>query len=188
MQTNGSAAGIKSAQIITVAFSPDGTRLVSGNGRGWITVRTADETRIGQPFLPHNAVQLATEGLSAVNAEHASAEVFERELANAIRCCTHYPSFRSWTIRSIAEFRLNRYDRAIEALQEARRLEPIQYGEPDVRPLIEGYLAMAAAKAGQPDLAASVRSVFDQKSQNSLWLEDERVQRSITEVAAVFSE
>lgn len=172
------------SQIVHVSFSRDGRRLVSGGGSGWVTIRSATATASATPFLPHQAVELCTDGLLAVTAEAPSQETFTEELGRAQKCCDHYPSYRSWTIRGIAEFRLGRYDEAMRSLREARRLEPIEYGEPDVRPFIEGFLAMAARRCGNSETAEDALTTFKRKADQ--WDRDQQVARLRAEVSREF--
>lgn len=123
-----------------------------------------------------------------VTSGEATIDDYRQELANAEKCCQHYPTYRAWTIRGICLYRLRRFDESIAALQEAARLEPIEYGEPDVRPDIEGYLAMACLNADDSEGAAVVRRIFDQKSQTRLWQDDELVQALRSEVLKEFGE
>lgn len=159
---------------ICVAFSKDGSRLASGDSSGWVTIRSAAPAgEQPQPFLPEEAIVLATDGMHAVVAKDASETALRDELAKATKCCEHYPSFQTWTNRGVAEFRLNKLKESIESMQEAARLEPIQYGEPDVKPFIEGYLAMAYHLTGQKDAARTTRALFEKKRVASLWLKDD---------------
>ncbi len=160
--------------IVTTAFSPDGNRLISGNQEGYVTIRTANPaSKNEQPLLPHDAIEIVTDGLLAVTSDDVVESMYEHWLHRARNCALHFPGYRSLTVVGIAEYRLGRFAESIEALEYARRLEPLEYGEPDVRPNIEGYLALAYLKKGQLRQAMEMKQAFDEKRNLPLWQNDE---------------
>ncbi|MDB4534331.1 protein kinase [Vicingaceae bacterium] len=175
------------APIVHVSFSNDGTKLVSSNAKGWVTIRTANNyDRDSQPFLPQEAHQLAIDGIQVVNSSDATKQDYDREWANADKCVRYYPSYESYTIRGIAEFRLGRINQAVVSLEEAHRLAPIEYGEPDLPPYIEGYLAMAYLKSGKKIRADDMRKQLIIRSDIELWVGDECIMRLRQEVDQKF--
>ena len=138
------------SMMLHASFSRSGRSLVTTNGTGWVTMRSATDTMASESiFLPENALEFCTAGLPVVIAEEATAEDLERQLKLATQCCNTFDSYRSWTIRGICELRLGLFDAAVDSLREAQQLEPRQYGEPDERPDIEAVLAWPTTRPGR---------------------------------------
>ncbi|MEM7455202.1 MAG: protein kinase [Planctomycetota bacterium] len=178
------------SSIVHVAFSPDGNQLVSGNAEGWLTIRTASEAgKEVHPFLPEDATELTIKSLPRITCGDLTAEEFREELRNAQLCCRYYPSYASFTNLGIIQYRLGEYPDAVDSLMEARRLEEIQYGEPDLAPNIEGYLALALLQTGdRRQFADEIRSVFEEKRNTLLWREDESLVSLAAEIEQLMLE
>lgn len=173
--------------ITHVSFSEDGKRLVSGNGGGYVTIRAiSDKLADTKPFLPMQANAITVAGLRVITSRSLSEEELERELQRAEKCCSYYPSYRTYANLGIAQFRLGQFTRAIESLEEADRLEPIQYGEPDELPYIEGYLAMALFRTNELERAELMRAEFEAKWKG-YWEADERITSLAQEIEQVFA-
>ncbi len=174
---------------VCVAFSSDGRRLASGNSSGWVTVRSAaDAANQERPFLPEDANVAGIDGMHSVVEKDATEDLLRQELAQAVKACEHFPAFQTWTNRGIAEFRLNMIPESIASLEESARLEPIQYGEPDVKPFVEGYLAMAYYLSGDAAKAKAYRLLFEEKRKASLWVDDEETLEVAEQVAATLGQ
>lgn len=161
---------------VHASFSRDGTKLLSGNGKGAITIRTATSPAGFVPaFLPEDVLVIAVDDLLLVSKQSATKKQLEDVLQRSVKCCNSYPSFKSWTVRGIAEYKLGEVANAAESLTEALYLEPIEYGEPDVRPDAEAYLTLAYQKLGKSTLAQKARDAFDIRRNAEFWREDSLV-------------
>jgi WD40 repeat protein len=157
---------------VHVSFSQCGNKMVVG-GKEWVTVRSAVSTgSVVRSFLPQDALQLTMKGLVAVVGDTATEGLLCEHRANAKRCCKFFPSFESFTLLGIANYRLGNFPIAVEALEEAMRTEALEYGQPDLRPDIEGYLAMAYYQTGDRELAEELKAKFMAEMQES-WHGDE---------------
>ncbi len=174
--------------IVHASFSPDGMHLVSGNGKGWITVRSAkNSSSTEQPFLPNDAVEQTIHGLLLVTADSANETTYRQQLVIAKKCAEHYPSYENLTLLGICLYRVGQYQAAKVALIEADRIEPILYGEPDLRPDIEGYLAMVHFKLSEFERAEAMKTEYREKCTNRIWLGDQQVLRLRKEMDSLFS-
>ena len=88
----------------------------------------------------------------------------------------------------MCDYRLGNYLKAIESLEEAQRTEPIEYGEPDVVPYIECFLAMSYKKTGAVEKANQTRLLFEEKRKTSLWFDDFRVVELQEEIVEAFKQ
>jgi tetratricopeptide (TPR) repeat protein len=61
----------------------------------------------------------------------------------------------------IAQYRLGQIEDAKASLEEALRLERIEYGQPDLQPYIQAYLAMTYNELGQHQLATKMLGEFN---------------------------
>lgn len=176
-------------QIIFVAFSQDSKKLISGSGKGRVTIRTALTDNVEfDAFLPSNAIEIEVQSLTYVLDRNATKEVLNRERKKLMKCWKRFPSFESLTNLGIVDYRLGNYLKAVEWLEEARRLEPIEYGEPDVVPYAEGFLAMAYKKAGDLEKANEIRKLFEDKRRMDLWFDDFRVVEMQKEIVETFAQ
>lgn len=173
--------------IVHCSFSDDGTKLVSGNAEGYVTIRTARDSNSKRDcLLPQEASKLIVDGLRILSSPDATEEDFGRQLKIANRVCRFIPSFDSLTNRGIAEYRTGSYEAAVTTLKEAERLEAIQYAQPDLRPNIEAFLAMSLFQLGELEEAQRYRKAFDEKRKIELWKEDKHVLFLEGEVGKVF--
>jgi WD40 repeat protein len=174
--------------IVHTSFSPDGTKLVSGNQEGWLTIRSAIPRESGvEPLLPKDAEELVIDGIVAVTESNATDQAIRRELEIAERCIDFYPSFQSYTIQGIAHYRSGNFSESLTSLLKAQRLEPLEYGEPDLFPNIEAYLAMTLLNLNRRVEAENVRAVFERKIDSKTWNSEEQVRQLKEEVANEFS-
>ena len=149
------------SQSVHVSISKDGTKLVTGNGKGMVTIRTADSTSLQtMPLRPQQCEELSATGLEQLLKLGLSTTEIEKELSIAERCCEFYPFFTTWTNLGIARCRLGQFEAAETALREAKRQEEIQYGYDDLPPYIEGYLCVALQGQGKYELAKPFRKKF----------------------------
>ncbi|MFK7768712.1 MAG: protein kinase [Mariniblastus sp.] len=173
--------------IVNVTFSHDGSKMVSSNADGWVTIRSANkESR--RPFLPQDAIKLTNQDKVTLMDEDVTLAEFERILQSSTKTCKLFPSYETFTLRGIAEYRVGKVTQAVDSLVEAKRLEVIQYDQPDLRPNIEGYLALACWKIGDFDKARRYKREFDEVSKSTMWSNDEIVVRLGREIEKVFSE
>lgn len=152
------------SHIVHVGFSPDGRKLISGNSQGWLTLRTAsNKSADTDRFLQQQAIAFGIHGLNDVSDTNASEDELRKLLAEAALCCDYFPGYQVLTIRGVAESRLGMHDQAVLTLKEAARLEVIEYGEPDVRPFIEAYLAVSLVHLGRLEEAIEQQEIFLRK-------------------------
>ncbi len=178
------------SHIVHVSFSPDGSKLISGNSEGWLNIRTAD-TFAEEPkllFLPRDATKIEINSQEILILPKSEQINYVVELEMAIKCVEHYPSYRGYTNRGMAEYRLGLFKEAVKSLEEAYRLEPIQYGEPDIPPYIEGFLAMSLLNIGDKESAIEMRKEFDKKRLTELMAEDPTVIHLANEVNKMFGD
>ena len=153
------------APIVAVEFSKDGQRMISGNSSGLMTIRSSlDAEGFASEFLPRDGVKICTDGMEAVTRSPVSDDTYRKQLQLARQCSSHFPSYVSFTIEGIANYRLGNFAAAVESLEEAQRIEPLEYNQADLRPDIEGYLAMAYLQMGQLDSATATRKIFNLKA------------------------
>ena len=163
--------------IVHASFSPDGRKLITGNSSGWLTLRTAATRRpLDSRYLPQQAIDFGIRGEKQVTDPTATKEQLALLLEEAAECCTYFPGYQAYTIRGIAEYRLGQHHEAIHSLQEAARLEPIEYGDPDVRPFIEAYLCLSHAKLGNWSEAEEQMAIFKSKRSDPALQFDPEVQ------------
>jgi WD40 repeat protein len=175
------------SNMVSASFSDDGTKLISGDSDGWVTIRSSkkhvkDEVR----FLPTDGIRIIVDGHKQVIDPNVSEETLHEVVKKTEKCCKYYPTFQSFTVLGIAQYKLGEFEEAIASMRESIRLEPIEYGESDVRPDSEGYLTMALLKVGDVDGANAIRKVFDEK--RLYWSEDERVIRLGNEIDELFED
>lgn len=125
-------------------------------------------------------------GILEVVRPSADSEVYERELKIAQRVCDYYPSYLSHTIVGISRYRLGHFKQAIVALEEALRIEPIEYGEPDLLPNIEAYLTLALLKNGQVTEAKRIHRLFLEKAERTYWSGDDEIASLQAEIDSAF--
>ena len=172
---------------VHVSFSHDGNKLVSCNASGWLTIRTAVED-FGKSdwILPQDAVQASIDGMLVATDPESTSDRLKTELAIARRWANCFPSYQLFTIIGICEYRLGNFPEAAEVLEEAMRLERAMYGEPDLRPFIEGYLGMACARSNRISRAAQVKQLFMEKCGD--WKEDNMVANLKSNLLRVLAE
>lgn len=177
------------AMIVHASLSKDGRTLITGSATGCVTLRTAAEPAPFEPiFLPQTVIEICRSARPRIIWPDADKTELEEQLQLATRCCRTFTTYRSWTIRGICEYRLGRFDEAVTSLKEAQHLEPIEYGEPDERPDIEAFLALAYCKTGQPKLANATRAIFDAKVIAGSWTGETFIVQLITELDQAFAE
>lgn len=174
------------ALITHVSFSRNGDKLVSGTSNGRVTIRAVSKTNaLSQPFLPQDAEKMSIDGLRFVTSRNVAMEDLKREFKYAEKCCKYFPSYKTFTNLGIAQYRLGKFQEAIENLTEADRLEPIQYGEPDEPPNIEAFLAMSLFQSNRLAKADEFRAEFQSKVDEN-WVGDEKMTALVEEIEDVF--
>jgi hypothetical protein len=169
--------------IVAVSFSNDGSILASGNQEGWVTIRSANKLDDNYlPVLPMDSIQHAQDISSALMTECETEEDYQRELEKAELCSSHFPSYVTYYCEGVALYRLGRIEESIQALLEAQRLEPIMYGEPDLPPYIEGYLALAYLKQGRLEESRNAEAVFREKFAAKIWNDSEPIPELLEEI------
>ena len=91
-------------------------------------------------------------------------------------------------ITGVVRYRLGKFQTAELDLAEAMRLEQFQYGEPDLRPTIEGYLALAYHKNGKLELAQATLKKFRKKAKAKRWQEDNLIKNLQSEIKKTFGD
>ncbi len=173
--------------IVHVSFSKDGMKLISGNSKGWVTIRSALEGTVSnRAVLPETVELKAIQGLPVARSKNSTEAELRNELEKSLMGCSTYPSFKTFRNAGMAQYRLGQYQEAIESLREALRLEPIQYGQSDIRPDLEAFYSMALVKSGQLEEATKVLTTFKEKINNPLWVKDSIMLELIEEVEQVF--
>ncbi|MEM9942475.1 MAG: hypothetical protein AAF939_12990, partial [Planctomycetota bacterium] len=150
------------SEIIHVAFSPDGRKLISTNNRGWITVRVAEnlERQPARPYLPNDAVETANRLMAQIMKVGESDEVCEANLQEALESICYFPSHESYAVAGACYYFQGRYNEAKKVLEKAYRLEKVVYGEPDFLPYIEAFLGLVYIELGNQKLADQYRGMF----------------------------
>ena len=162
--------------IVSVGFSPDGNTLISGNSEGRITLRHGLAAgKAAFPYLPSDAASFCSTAMQKITEDSLSNELLSQLEQESTMCSSKFPSYQSWTVCGIARFQLGRISEAKTALLAAERLEPIEYGEPDVRPYIEAYLAMIFYKLDQREKAFTYFRKFQRKRKRQIWDYDSKV-------------
>lgn len=162
--------------IVHVSFSADGSQLASGNSAGQLTIRhSADVHETTPPYLPSNALSFCSKAMQLLTENELSHQEMVALESEATKCCGKFPSYLAWTVCGIARYRLNDHSAAKSALLSAERLEPIEYGEPDVRPYIEGFLAMVHHKLSLHEDADAFLHKFKVKRNRQIWKFDTQV-------------
>ncbi|MEL7500234.1 MAG: protein kinase [Planctomycetota bacterium] len=149
-----------SLPVIHVSYSSDAKRMLTAGIKD-VTIRTAT-ANFETPFLKQDAVETTIKSERLVTDSTATNETLLDAQIALQRCCRHYPTFASCTYLGITQYRLGQVDEAIETLEEARRLQQIEYDQPDRRPYIEGYLALANHAVGRESTALEMLTLFDQ--------------------------
>ena len=149
-------------QIVSVELVDDGSKLISTNATGWITVRPSPlEQKCPEHIvLPNHAIKRGRFLLEKVHDEREQLKSNElKEMLDETRGLnSKYPSYVLQATEGILQYRLGNIDKAIDILEEAHRMQNVLYGEPDEEPLIEGYLTLAYYKAGNRKLADTYKS------------------------------
>jgi len=153
-----------SRPMIHAAFSNDGQSLVT-TGVGIVNVRHASQF-FASPYLNRDAIVDSIKADERVIAEKISQQELEAIIRSSNKVLDHFPSFEAWSNRGIAQYRLDRYDEAVDSLEEALRLEKILYGMPDLRPWIEGYLALAYARTSDMKQARKIANLLDEEAED----------------------
>jgi len=170
-------------EVVHVSFSRNGNRLVVCNAIGMVKVLNASAFADKDlPFLPQDCLATFIDGINSIESMDNNKIDFAQHLKMAIKCTEYFPEYRNWTYRGICEYRLGKFKESIKSLDEATRLESIQYGESDVGPDIEGFLTLALFQVGEHARMRKVRKEFEKKSSNLRWREDEAVKRLVKEV------
>ncbi len=151
--------GTSRSPMIHVSFSKNDNQMVTA-GINKINVFTA-APNFRSPFLINDAVEIAIESRKIVTSQKSTqAEIWEiqKKLRQSCRC---YPFFKSHLYLGIAQYRLGQIEDAKASLEEALRLERIEYGQPDLQPYIQAYLAMTYNELGQHQLATKMLGEFN---------------------------
>ena len=153
-----------STQSVSVCISEDGRKLVSGSGKGRLTIRTTEHTSATTPSLRPNQVDEFTLAgtLKLLDPDLSSADTL-LELETAAKCCQLFPYYSTWANLGMAQCQLGKYAAAETSLRESIRLEKIQYGFSDLAPYAEGHLAIVLANLGDIEGAKKFHDVFTQK-------------------------
>ena len=116
----------------------------------------------------------------------SSSQPIENDLVQRERCCKFYPSFQTYCYLGVVHYRLGNFDKAIEPLLEALRMEPFEYGQGDNPPYIEAFLAMGYLKVGKIEKAEEFRKRLVEIVSKSQWENDRQVQEILDEVNETF--
>jgi WD40 repeat protein/serine/threonine protein kinase len=170
--------------MIHASFSEDGQSLVTG-GVGFVEIRHASQT-FSSPYLNRDATADSIRGDDRVISEDVSEEELRTIVKESKKVIQHYPSFEAWSNLGIAQYKLGNHSAASESLSEAIRLEKILYNMSDLRPWIEGFYALAAAKSGDPEKAREMAELLDIEAE--YWGDDPDFERLRAEVQAVIAE
>ena len=157
--------------------------MISGNSDGRLTIRTASDLNLERrPKLPQDALEFSIETTELVLDPENTSSDFEKILRETNEWNRYFPGYELLTISGIAQYELGEYELAYQSLVEAKRLEKILYGESDLRPSIEGYLALTCHHLNKPDMAERYLKEFTEKASVHRWFEDEAVARLIVKI------
>ncbi|MEM7474323.1 MAG: protein kinase [Planctomycetota bacterium] len=155
------------APVVHASFSRDGRKLITGDSHGWLTLRSATKgNNAVERYLPTEAIAFGISNLASAVEPETTLEELANVHREALKCSSFFPGYQVLTIQGVTEHRLGKHDKAIVTLTEAARLEPIEYGEPDVLPYIEAFLCLSQAELGHWPEAEAQRDVFRRKANN----------------------